>query len=225
MFGFRDIYHSLFGLAGLLQTAEMAWQQGDASLYASGGHLLAAALELHASIVRAGSNSSSLPQGFAQFSDMPPPPAGCIWRMDMRAQRWAAVNASTGAFVSHLTNGVKYILGSKFIPGAFELGYVHYARRLGLPMPETAALLAANPLEHYELAWGLNGLTHAGSAELLWVPGLTADALCGGGSGSSNNDGSKLPVPPNKRRLVLPGPPQPAPGGIVHARSALRPHG
>jgi hypothetical protein len=41
------------GLGSLLQTAEMAWQQDD-DLFSSSGHVLAAALEVHARIINAG---------------------------------------------------------------------------------------------------------------------------------------------------------------------------
>jgi hypothetical protein len=58
------------GLGSLLQTAEMAWQQDD-DLYSSSGHVLAAALEVHARIVNAGgtcydSADAALPQQFHQ---------------------------------------------------------------------------------------------------------------------------------------------------------------
>jgi hypothetical protein len=46
-----------------------------------------------------------------------------------------------------------------------------------MAMPETAALLAANPVEYYVFHWGLGTLTHAGSAALLWQPGVTPDSL------------------------------------------------
>jgi hypothetical protein len=52
------------------------------------------------------------------------------------------------------------------------------AGRLGVAMPETAALLAANPVEYYVFHWGLGTLTHAGSAAVLWQPGVKADTLC-----------------------------------------------
>lgn len=118
----RDVYHSLFGVGSLLQTAEMAWQAADdPSLYASGGHVLVAAMELHAAIVLAGANESALPHGYRLFESMPPPPDGCVWRIDLGRQRWRAVNASSGAFVSELEDGWKYVLGSKWLPTGWEV--------------------------------------------------------------------------------------------------------
>jgi hypothetical protein len=45
----RDLYHSQFGLGGLIQLAEMAWQQG-LDLYGYAYNKLAAGMEFHASI-------------------------------------------------------------------------------------------------------------------------------------------------------------------------------
>ncbi|WIA43021.1 hypothetical protein OEZ86_009555 [Tetradesmus obliquus] len=133
----RDIYHTLFGLGSLLQTAEMAWQQDD-DLYSSSGHVLAAALEVHSRIVNAGADESLLPPNFRLFDSMPPPPEGCVWRINLGSQLWLAVNATTGAWVSNLTDSFKYVLGSKYLPTGFEMGFNHYAGRLGMAMPETA---------------------------------------------------------------------------------------
>ncbi|KAF6261585.1 chondroitin AC/alginate lyase [Scenedesmus sp. NREL 46B-D3] len=182
----RDIYHTLFGLGSLLQTAEMAWQQDD-DLYSSNGHVLAAALEVHARIVNAGTDEALLPPNFRLFESMPAPPEGCAWRMNLGTQLWMAVNITTGARVSDLTDGLKYVLGSKYLPTGFEVGFNHYAGRLGMSMPETAALLQANPVEYYVFHWGLGSLTHAGSAALLWQPGVTVDALCPQPPGASAN--------------------------------------
>lgn len=56
--------------------------------------------------------------------------------------------------------------------------YNHYAGRLGIRMPETAALLSRYPLEHYEFHWGATTLTHADTAYQLWRPGLGTPSLC-----------------------------------------------
>ena len=78
----QDIYHSEFGLGGLLQTAEMAWQQ-NIDLYATANWALVAAMELHARIVNAwdaGKQESLLPQGFKFYdTSMPRPPTGTQW--------------------------------------------------------------------------------------------------------------------------------------------------
>lgn len=302
----------------------MAWQQDD-DLYSSNGHVLAAAMEVHARIINAGSNESLLPPNFKFFGSMPPPPEGCTWRINLGSQLWNAVNKTTGtnrrllslqlpswlpgifgesapvhytlcavqhsvavayacaanssthicdiaidascltprcfllfnlsrnaataaehvngglrslpgrvghwfnsihgllqpctccvrawfdsigyafrkraarlsmqpcvcslpwcagAWVADLNDGFKYVLGSGYLPTGFEVGYNHFAGRLGMSMPETAALLAANPVEYYVFHWGLGTLTHAGSAAALWRPGATDHNLCApGGSG------------------------------------------
>jgi hypothetical protein len=49
----RDLYHSQFGLGGLVQTAELAWQQG-VDLYSFNGNALLRALETHAYITNGG---------------------------------------------------------------------------------------------------------------------------------------------------------------------------
>jgi len=172
-----DIYHTLFGLGSLLQAAETAWQQDD-DLYSSNNHVLAAAMEVHARIINAGRNESLLPPNFKLFESMPPPPAGCYWRINLGSQLWNAINKTSGAVVSELRDGFKYVLGSKYLPTAWEIGYNHYAGRLGLHLPETAALLARNWPEYYSFCWGLSTLTHADSAALLWQPGLIEEAAC-----------------------------------------------
>lgn len=93
----RDIFHTQMGLAGLLQTAEMAFQQ-DEDWYSSNNHALVAAVELHARIVRAAveQNEGMLPQGFKFFESMPLAPKGTFWKFDLDRQVWAAINSSTG---------------------------------------------------------------------------------------------------------------------------------
>lgn len=118
----RDIYHTLFGLGSLLQTAEMAWQANDEDLFSSNGHVLAAAMEVHARIVNAGRDESRLPPGFRFFESMPPPPNGTVWRINLAKQLWTAVNTTTGAWVADLTDGYKYVLGSKYLPTGWEVG-------------------------------------------------------------------------------------------------------
>jgi hypothetical protein len=109
----RDIYHTLFGLGSLVQAAETAWAQGE-DVYSESGHVLAAAMELHARIVNAkdSGDDSLLPEGFAWFSDMPAPPANCSWRWDIETQLWASYNAN-GTKCSDLRDGIKYLLGVK----------------------------------------------------------------------------------------------------------------
>jgi hypothetical protein len=79
-----DHYHSLFGLGGLLQSAEMAWQQ-DEDLYSASGHALAAAMELHARVANAflsNRSTAMLPPGYKYYDAMPPPPKGAIWQCE-----------------------------------------------------------------------------------------------------------------------------------------------
>lgn len=118
----RDIYHTLFGLGSLLQTAEMAWQARNEDLYNSYGHVLAAAMEVHARIINAGRNESLLPPGFRLFESMPLPPNGTVWRINLGKQMWGALNITTGAWVADLIDGYKYVLGSKYLPTGWEIG-------------------------------------------------------------------------------------------------------
>jgi len=56
--------------------------------------------------------------------------------------------------------------------------YNHYVGRLGIKLPETAALIRRYPLEHHEFHWGQGTLSHADTAYQLWRPGLSATTLC-----------------------------------------------
>uniref|UniRef100_A0A383V947 Alginate lyase domain-containing protein n=1 Tax=Tetradesmus obliquus TaxID=3088 RepID=A0A383V947_TETOB len=180
----RDLYHVQFGLGSLLQAAEIAWQQDD-DLYSSDNYALAAAMELHARITNAwdsNRDANMLPQGFKFYEgNMPAPPAGTRWQFDMQKQRWAAVYTSNGAWHSDLWDGVKYLLGIGFLPTGWEMGYNHFVGRLGLKMPETAALLARSWPEWQEMQWGLGTITHANTAQSLWRDGIKDYTLCSNG--------------------------------------------
>ncbi|GBF87978.1 hypothetical protein Rsub_00690 [Raphidocelis subcapitata] len=177
----RDVYHTLFGLGSLMQAAETAWGQNE-DAFAESGHVLAAAMELHARIINAklAEDESMLPDGFKFFESMPPPPENCTWRWDIESQRWSSFDAATKGKCSELDDGFKYLLGVKYLPNGFELGYNHFAGRLGMNLPETAKLLAQNPVDWYEFCWGLSTITHADSAKELWRAGVKRAALCGG---------------------------------------------
>lgn len=176
----RDVYHSLFGLGALLQTAETAFQQ-NSELFSVAGFALLSGMELHARIINAwdaGKREDILPPAMKFYdTSMPPPPAGTQWSFDIGAQLWRA-RKSDGTVVSTLQDGLKYIVGVKWLPTGWEIGYNHYAGRLGIPMPETAKLLSRYPIEHHEFHWGLGTLSHADTAYQLWRPGLSAASLC-----------------------------------------------
>jgi hypothetical protein len=129
----------------LVQAAEIAWQQGE-DLYSSSNYALVPALELHARIIRAyqSNDSSLLPNGFRFGDDMPPAPEGTTWKFDIRQQSWQAFNLTTTQPVANLTDGYKYLIGVMFLPTGWEVAYNHFVGRLGMKMPETAALLAGN---------------------------------------------------------------------------------
>lgn len=167
----------------LLNVAEMAWQQGD-DLYSTSGHVLAAGMELHARLLNAweGAGDDALPAGYrflrggAAGGGMPPLPAGADgWAFDMDAQAWSAVSAASGRRVAALSDGFKYLVGPAFIP-VYEAGMNHFSARLGMELPETAALLARHTPEHALFAWGAGTLTHADTATALWRAGLEAEA-------------------------------------------------
>lgn len=121
----RDIYHTQFGLGGLLQAAEMAWQQ-NTDLYKADGYALASAMELHARIINAwdsNRNESLLPEGYRFFeTSMPPAPAGTDWVFDIQKQKWFARERKSMLIVSELEDGFKYLLGVKYMPTGWELG-------------------------------------------------------------------------------------------------------
>ena len=173
----RDIYHTEFGLAGLINVAEMAWQQNK-DLYSYNGYAIAAAMELHAKIINAGKDPSLLPAGFAFFESMPAAPAGCTWTWDGNQQLWVAKNPATNVECSKLQNGVKYILGSKYLSTNWEIGFNHYVGRLGMWMPETALLLSRNWPDWFEFHWGLTTLTHADAARHIWRRGVKNSIIC-----------------------------------------------
>lgn len=131
--------------SGLIQAAEIAWQQ-DEDLYSSSSYALVAALELHARIIRAGQSNdpTMLPAGFKMGESLPLAPEGTMWKFDIRQQLWQAVNLTTLQPVLNLTDGNKYLIGIMFMPAGWEVAYNHFVGRLGMRMPETAALLAAN---------------------------------------------------------------------------------
>lgn len=173
----RDLFHSQMGLAGLLQAAESAFQQGE-DWFSGNFHALAAAVELHARFVRAAmdGNEDALPAGFAFFESMPKPPRGHYHRYDWERMVWVLHNTRTGKQVRDQPfDGNKYLLGTDWLPAGYELAYNHYVGRLGMHMPETAALLRRVHLpEWYELYFGAGTLTHSDSASDLWVPGIRA---------------------------------------------------
>eukprot|EP00775_Hariotina_reticulata_P010584 gene10584-10742_t len=176
----RDLFHSQFGIGGLIQVAEMAWQQND-DLYSSGQYSLVSVMETHARLIRAGLSKSQvlLPTGFKFYDpSMPKPPPSMRWQFDIRKQLWTAVNAVNGSFVSDLQDGFKYLLGIDFQPAGWEIGYNHYVGRLGMKMPETALLLQTKWPDYVSFHWGGGSLTHAASAWQLWRPGVSAAAMC-----------------------------------------------
>jgi hypothetical protein len=120
----RDIYHTAFGLGGLVQTAEQAWQQHE-DIYSSNNHALLASMELHARIINADAaqNPGLLPPGFKRFKDMPAAPPGTQWRFDIRSQLWFAQDKASGRTMSYLQDGVKYLLGIGHLPTGGVLGF------------------------------------------------------------------------------------------------------
>ncbi|GBF90830.1 hypothetical protein Rsub_03684 [Raphidocelis subcapitata] len=174
----RDIYHTLFGLGSLIQAAETAWGQND-DVYGEHGHVLAAAMELHARIISADElgDDSYLPPGFKFFSAMPPPPENCTWKWDFETQLWSSYDANRTK-CSELHDGYKYAVGVTYLPNGFELGYNHFVGRLGMKLPETAALLERHPVDWFTFSWGLATLTHADTAKDLWRAGLSRPSLC-----------------------------------------------
>jgi hypothetical protein len=191
----RDIYHTQFGLGSLLQAAETAWAQG-ADEYRANNYAMAAAMELHARIINArdADDETMLPPGFRFFDSMPDAPANCSWRFDIEAQSWSSFNQATGEKCGDLDDGLKYVVGIKHLATGWELGYNHYVGRLGMAMPETAAMLARYPVDWVEFScerlrpgrgfWARRGLGapglggHAGRRGRGEGWGLASDPRC-----------------------------------------------
>jgi hypothetical protein len=191
----RDVYHTLFGLGSLMQAAETAWGQNE-DVYQENQHVLAAALELHARFINVYDqrDEAGLPKGFKFFESMPAAPKGCSWSWDIKTQKWASFTTSgPKKKCSDLKDGIKYLLGIKYLPNGFELGYNHFVGRLGMKMPETAKLLANHPIDWFGFCWGLSTLTHANTANELWRAGISRKVMCSGKGGSSSG-GGKLPA-------------------------------
>eukprot|EP00878_Enallax_costatus_P031100 GHUV01033963.1.p1 GENE.GHUV01033963.1~~GHUV01033963.1.p1 ORF type:complete len:177 (-),score=14.84 GHUV01033963.1:24-554(-) len=176
------MYHTEFGLGGLIQVAEAGWQQNE-DLYSWGNYAMVAALELQARIINAGNRTDLLPPGFKFYESMPAPPAGTLWQFDIRTQLWYARDKATGAVVKAQDDGVKYIVGSKWLPTGWEIAYNHFAGRLGMQLVETQRLLRKNWPEHHEFHWGQGTLTHADTATMLWQWGVTQTSVCASSSG------------------------------------------
>lgn len=245
----RDVYHTLFGLGGLLQVSEWAWQQ-NRDLFSASNYALVAAMELHARIINAwdaGQSEALLPPGFRFYEkSMPAPPPGCEWvsvgcvrkrvhaggsidtrlvgtRLlllcaltvcaghgrappDMvRARRaeqgvgvrpagWREVHPGRQVATHGLGNRVRVPLALRNpAPVRAHVArmlsrscgcrrardrYNHFWGRLGIQMPETAALIKRYPLESHDFHWGQGTLTHADTASVLWRPGLSSASLC-----------------------------------------------
>jgi len=178
----RDLYHTQFGMGGLLNVAEMCWQQ-DEDLYKYNDCALAAGMEMHARIVNSvtgsgGRNQSYLPPGFKYIENAPKPPDGCEWRWDGKVQRLVAYNKSTNQKVGELKDGVKYVRDISHNPGGWEIGYNHYVGRLGMDMPETQILLQRKWPDWYDFHWGQGTLTHGDTAQYLWRNGVNTSTIC-----------------------------------------------
>lgn len=113
-------------------------------------------MELHARFINAyeARDESALPPGFKFFESMPKAPPGCQWSWDIHTQGWAA-HSTDGAkrLCTELKDGNKYLLGVKYLPAGFEIGYNHYVGRLGMRLPETAALLKRHPVDWFSFSW------------------------------------------------------------------------
>eukprot|EP00878_Enallax_costatus_P042102 GHUV01049115.1.p1 GENE.GHUV01049115.1~~GHUV01049115.1.p1 ORF type:complete len:113 (-),score=3.15 GHUV01049115.1:101-439(-) len=109
-------------MAGLAQMAAIAWDQDDASLYASNNSAIASMMETHARLTNAWLNSKSiemLPQNFVYYdsSTFPKPPTGTTWQFDTDTQLWRAYKTIDGSYAGvDLTDGKKYVLGFGFLP-------------------------------------------------------------------------------------------------------------
>jgi hypothetical protein len=70
------------------------------------------------------------------------------------------------------------VLSAPLCCPCFTHRFNHFAGRLGIPMPETAALIRRYPVESHEFHWGQGTLTHADTATVLWRAGVGTGTLC-----------------------------------------------
>jgi len=183
----RDIDHSQMGLGGLVQVAEMCWQQ-DEDLYSYSDCALAAALEFHARIINSvtagptgGPDESYLPSGFKYIAKAPKLPNGIVYKLDMKTQRLCGHdnNIKDSPRVGpELKDGVKYVRDIDYRPSGWEIGYNHYVGRLGMSMPETQKLLQRTWPDWYTFHWGQGTLTHGDTAQYLWRNGVNTSTIC-----------------------------------------------
>ena len=180
----RDIDHSQMGLGGLVQVAEMCWQQ-DEDLYSHDDCALAAALEFQARIINSvtardgGRDESYLPLGFRHIENAPKLPDGIRYRLDTKTQRLSGHDKDGyGKQVGpELKDGVKYVRDIAYRPSGWEIGYNHYIGRLGMSMPETQKLLQRTWPDWYTFHWGLGTLTHGDTAQYLWRSGVKTSTI------------------------------------------------
>jgi hypothetical protein len=52
---------------------------------------------------------------------MPQPPANTVWKFDVKTQVWSAISKSTGQAVQQLHDGIKYVLGTGYLPTGWEV--------------------------------------------------------------------------------------------------------
>jgi len=121
----RDIVHAQFGIGGMLQAAELAWQQ-NLDLYKADGYALASVMELTARFINAwdaGKNETLLPPSYRFYeTSMPKAPAGTDWVFNIQEQKWFARDRQTMKVVEQLNDGYKYLLAVKYLPAGWELG-------------------------------------------------------------------------------------------------------
>lgn len=60
----------------------------------------------------------------------------------------AAGGAAAGAWVSNLTDSFKYVLGSKYLPTGFEMGFNHYAGAYAASSIDCKQCMKAGPRQH-----------------------------------------------------------------------------
>lgn len=134
----RDFQHAQFGLAGMVQIAELAHVQG-VDLYSYGDNRLYAMLEYGAQILNVG-------------QAVQPPPTN----PDKR--KWDGVIQNIGG---------KPVVGAvePINHWGWEIGYNHFHNRMKMPMPQLQpridATRAAKTSDRYIFHWGLGTLTHA----------------------------------------------------------------
>jgi hypothetical protein len=141
---FRDGWHNQAGIAGLIQSCEIAWHQGI-DLYSTKDNVLLKATELQAHMINIAPKNPNVIQKHIDWSVQHKDLPISIWR---KLVPW-----SFGIWP-------RKVLNQKYWPSGYEIALNHYVRRKKMNMPETEKLAARHRPEPYGFHHGYGTYTH-----------------------------------------------------------------